>query len=237
MVDVKNARIIKTPLWSTKAKEVLDSVLGQLSDGWGENNPRNDRYWKFANVLREADGRVVIVVDKRSGEGEGYNRNYRWVENAFASMSDQDVLEFFARMVKKTAKMELKDQNIANGWKRDNIDLKTSYLNYYEDISIAEVYCIYEMLLNRPVGLTKYGVRVINSAVGVQRSPEETANEQQKMDAIALVKKEYAEHCKKLNDERTSELKLINDKYDALKSKAWQNYIAKLKELGCEKCY
>ena len=196
-----------------------------------------DRYWKFANVLREADGRVVIVVDKRSGESEGYNRNYQWVENAFASMSDQNVLEFFARMVKKTATMELRDSHVSNGWKRYNVDFKTKYLNNYEDISIAEVYCIYEMLLNRPVGITKYDVGVINSAVGVQRSPEETAYEQQKMDAIALVKKEYAEHCKKLNDERTSELKLINDKYDALKSKAWQNYIAKLKELGCEKCY
>ena len=233
MVDVKNARIIKTPLWSTKAKEVLDSVLGQLSDGWGENNPRNDRYWMFARVLREADGRVVIMIDKRTGKNDVYgSRNYRWIENAFASMNDFQIVEFFARMIKKTAKMELKDRNIANGWKRDNVDFKTAYLNYNEDISIAEVYCIYEMLLNRPVGLTKYDISVINSAVGVQKSPEETVLEQKKMDDIELVKEEFAKKCQELNESRSSELKIVNDKYDALKDEAWKQYKAKLMELG-----
>ena len=69
---IENGRIIKTGLWSVKAKEVLSSVLGQLSDGWGENNPRNDRYWKFAEVKQLADGEVVIEVSKSSGSSEGY---------------------------------------------------------------------------------------------------------------------------------------------------------------------
>ena len=141
------------------------------------------------------------------------------------------------RNVKKIAIMELRDSHVSNGWKRDNVDFKTEYLNNYEYISIAEVYCIYEMLLNRPVGITKYDVGVINSAVGVQRSPEETAYEQQKMNAVALVKEEYAKHCKEINDSRETELKLVNGKHDALKNEAWKNYIVQLKELGCEKCY
>ena len=35
----KNVRIIHTNLFTDKAFEACDSVLGQLSDGWGENNP------------------------------------------------------------------------------------------------------------------------------------------------------------------------------------------------------
>ena len=232
MVDVKNARVIKTPLWSTKAKEVLDGVLGQLSDGIYENNPRMDRYWMFAKVLREADGRVVIAVDKRTGEHGGYGSHSRWIENAFAHMSDIEVIQFFARMVKKIAKIELKDENIINGWRRNNVEFMTRYLNYYEEISIAEVYCIYEMLLNRPVGITKYDVSIINSAVGVQRSDEETKLEQDKMDKIAEIKSNYAKRMKELNDAASTEVKLINDKYEALKSEAHKQYIATLNILG-----
>ena len=57
------------------------------------------------------------------------------------------------------------------------------------------------------------------------------------MNAVALVKEEYAKRCKEINDSRTAELKLVNEKHDALKNEAWKNYIAQLKELGCEKCY
>ncbi len=35
MMNEEYSRIVHTNLFSEKAKEVLDSVLGQLSDGWG----------------------------------------------------------------------------------------------------------------------------------------------------------------------------------------------------------
>lgn len=239
-MKVENCRIIKTNLWSLKAKEVLSSVLGQLSDGWGENNSRNDRYWMFANVKQLANGNVVIEVSNESCKGEGYNKNFRWIENAFRSMSDKEVLDFFARMVKKTAKMELKDEDpygkhhmeASFQWSRINTEFKTTYLSYDEEISIAEVYCIYEMLLGRPVGVTKYDAGVINSAVGCQRSDEDTAAEQARLDAISILKSECAKLMKEINEKIEAEKKAIDKKYESIRDEALKSYKEKLASLG-----
>ena len=36
-------RIIHTGLYSNVVKEIISSVIGSLSDGWGENNTANDK--------------------------------------------------------------------------------------------------------------------------------------------------------------------------------------------------
>lgn len=214
MINSANDRVIHTGLYSAKAKEVMDSVFGQLSDGWGENNPRNDRWWKFGNVMQEVDGEVTIHISAKTGERDYRNK---WIENGFAHMHDLEIKQWMARMVKKTMVMELKDESISNGWRRDNTEFETRYLNYHETITVAEVYCIYELLLERNAGLTKYDVSVIASVQGSKKQPEEIEAEIKKRDAVHVIESAYAEHVKAINEEEKKLVDELNAKINEIK--------------------
>ena len=228
-------RVIHTHMYTKKAKEVLDSVFGQLSDGWGENNPRNDRWWMFGKATQEVDGEVTIHISSKTGE----RYCSKWVDNGFTGMPDVEVKKWMARMVKKTMMMELRDDHAANGWQRDNVDFKTCYLNYHEEISVAEVYCIYELLLDRPVGVTKYDVSVIASVQGSKSAPEEIALETEKRAKVKAVEDDFASKVKALNEEEkklVEELKAkiteIGKTFIDKRSEAHREMVEKLKALA-----
>lgn len=214
MINQDNDRIVHTGMYTVKAKEVLSSVFGQLSDGWGENNPRNDRWWKFADAIQEVDGEVTIHISAKIGEREYHGK---WVDNGFARMSDAEVKQWMARMVKKTIQMELRDEHMSNSWRRDNTDFMTHYLNYNEDINVAEVYCIYEQLLDREIGITKYSSHTICSVFGAKRQPEEIEAETKKRETAKAIEHEYVEHVKALNEEEKQAIDELNAKLAEIK--------------------
>lgn len=182
-----NERIIRTGMFSPKAYEVISSVLGQLSDGWGENKPMYDKYWMFARVRQDEDGEVIIAVKR-----ENYTRYCdRYIDNGFAHMDDEGIKSYFARLIKKTARMEMSDcgQNSTSGWNRNNTRMETVYLNYHEKITIAEVYAIYEKLLGRRTA-GKYSSSLIESAISHKKTEAEIKYE---ADLAALNKAEAEE--------------------------------------------
>ena len=74
-----NFRIIHTGLCGKLADEILRSIEGQLSDGYWENSPMMEKYWKNEYVLRmdnEEESEIVIVVNGKNGEGKMVP--YRW---------------------------------------------------------------------------------------------------------------------------------------------------------------
>ena len=216
MIACDNDCIVHTGMYTKKAKEVLSSVFGQLSDGWGENNPRNDRWWKFADAIQEIDGEITIHISAKTGE-RGYQD--KWIENGFNGMCGTDVKQWMARMVKKTIQMELCDESVSNGWRRDNIIFMTHYLNDDQDINInvAEVYCIYEQLLGREIDATKYDVAVINSVFGMKRQPNEIEAEMKKRETAKAIEHEYAEHVKTLDAEEKKTIDELNAKIAEIK--------------------
>ena len=236
MITQDNDRIIHTGLYTKKAKEVLSSVFGQLSDGWGENNPRNDRWWKFADAMQEVDGEVTIHISAKTGEREYHGK---WIENGFAHMHDLEIKQWMARMVKKTMVMELDDEGLTKGaWCRTN-EFETRYLNYHETITVAEVYCIYELLLGRNVGITKYDVSVIVSVQGSKRQPEEIEAETKKREEVHAIESAYAEQVKAYNDEEkklvdelNAKIKEIKDMYYSKRNEAWHEKQKKLEAIA-----
>lgn len=236
MIHQDNDRIVHTGMYTAKANEVLSAVFGQLSDGWGENNPRNDRWWKFADAVQEVDGEVTIHISAKVGE-RGYHD--KRIENGFVGMSDAEVKQWMARMVKKTIQMELKDEHVSNGWRRDNTDFMTHYLNYNEDINVAEVYCIYEQLLGREIGITKYSSHTICSVFGAKRQPEEIEAETKKRETAKAIEHEYVEHVKALNaeekqavDELNAKLAEIKKMYYDKRNAAWHEKQKKLETIA-----
>lgn len=218
MIAQDNDRIVHTSMYTKKALEVLNSVFGQCSDGAYENNPRYDKYWQFGDACQEVDGEVTIHISAKSGESErcGQYRN-RWVENAFFKMSDIEVKTWMANMVKRIMQMELRDEHISNGWRRDNTSFMTRYLNYNEDINVAEVYCIYEQLLGREIGVTKYNAHTICSVFGSKLQPEEIEAETAKREAVKAVERTYVEQVKALEAEEKQAVDELNAKIDEIK--------------------
>ena len=100
-----NTRTIHTGFYTNKAKEVIDSVFGQLSDGMWENSRAAEKYWRFATTDVADDGEIVVNISTDSWKG--YDRD--WVRNGFYDMTEKQVLEFIAHKMKAVAIQELKD--------------------------------------------------------------------------------------------------------------------------------
>lgn len=200
-------RQIHTGLYSKVAKEIIDSVIGQLSDGWGENNPANAKWWQFVECKQASDNEVLIEVSTEPYEHGYYDCSY----NGFYRMSESEVKEKFAGWIKKTAKMEIKDTNDTTGWKR-NSEMKLTYLSYQENITIADAYLTYETLLGRG-NCNKYTYSTVAKVVGEKLSEEATKVNEEKMRQI----REKIAHrdmlLKQLEDKEKDSIKQIEAQY------------------------
>ena len=148
-MTTSNYRTIETPFFGIVADEILRSVSGQMSDGLWENSRGYEKYWTNFNVTRHSDGRVVFHVSKDCGS----TYCNRWYGNPFLNMSDAEFLAWYAGKLKAVIQAEARDNRWTKGWwNRDNTEQKTIYLNYKEEVTVADVYCVYDELLGRCQG-------------------------------------------------------------------------------------
>lgn len=205
-------RIIHTGLYSNVAKEMIQSVLGQLSDGWGENNPANDKWWRFADCVQAPDGEVLIEVSTESWEySEFRSYSHRYIYNGFYSMSDTEVMQKFAGWIKKTAKMEMKDENAGNQWNRSS-EMKLDYLNHNENVTAADAYFVYEKLLGRDND-RKYAESTVLKVAGKKLSEEATKTNEEKAKQIEEKLAHRDQLLKQLKEKRDADIKQIDDRY------------------------
>jgi len=205
-----NERIIHTKLYSKIAKEVLQSVEGQMSDGMWENSPAMEKYWRFSDIETASDGEILIKISAESGKYDKYAR--KWLSNGFANMSDAEVIKWFAAKVKHIMQTELKDEDIKNGWKRDNATFETQYLSYKETITVRDVYYIYDFLLGRDV-TKKYVGDMGLKIVSAPKSDKETKKEEARRANIAKLQAEWTAERKTLEDRRASRIKEIEAEF------------------------
>ena len=86
-------RVIETELTSNKDYEILNSVLGQLSDGIWENSPRMNKYW--LNISTEfIDGKVYIIVNHQSY----ISHCKQSIVNPFYNMDDFNIKFWFFKI-------------------------------------------------------------------------------------------------------------------------------------------
>ena len=214
-MTTENPRIIYTPFYSNKAREVFSSVLGQMSDGIWENSDRMNKYWRFAEIKVAPNNHVYIEIENVSGKS---NYDYRWTENGFSRMTDEEVLQFFATKIKYIMQLDLRDANVSDGWKRNNTEFMSNYLNYHEKISVAEVYCIYDILRGRKL---TFSDDVINSVIGQKLTDAETQKEVQRREAKNKIEQEYSVTLKTLNEQKDVAIKEIETKFMTLRKEAY----------------
>ena len=211
-LDNSKKRIIHTGLYSNVAKEIISSVIGSLSDGWGESNPANDKWWKFADCVQASDGEVLIEVSTESWEYDEFRSySHRYVYNGFHSMSDAEVMQKFAGWIKKTAKMEMKDENAGNQWKRGS-EMKLDYLNYHENVTAADAYFVYEALLGRDND-RKYAESTVLKVVGKKLSEEATKANEEKAKQIEEKLAHRDQLIRQLKEKKKADIKQIDDQY------------------------
>ena len=124
-----NLKYVDTGL-SVKYIDILNSVIGQLSDGIWENSPRMNKYWKNASISAE-NGNVYIVV------------NDNWA-SGFKGMDDTAIKMWFANKIKAIIKEEGLE------WSRGNKEV-SDFISRQTDITVSDCYYAYEVLKGRNV--------------------------------------------------------------------------------------
>jgi hypothetical protein len=134
----KEIMLIDTNLSGVKNKEILDSVLGQLSDGMWENSPAMKKYWQNIRI-EEQDGRLYLKV-------KTYGNDQVLV---YLDKTPEQLKIWYAKKIKEIIKREIEDYDEKLGqWSRDNENV-SAYLGYNEDITVADAYKAYETMLGR----------------------------------------------------------------------------------------
>lgn len=136
-------RLIDTGLTSDRDEEVLDSVIGQLSDGIWENSPAMNKFWLFANVEKVGDKVCLKINDG----GTEWNRHYMY--SGFANMTNDEIKAWFARKVKQIAKTEMGDGSNAKWDRNDETVLDYLDRSNGNNISVKDAYRVYDKLLGR----------------------------------------------------------------------------------------
>lgn len=132
----ENAIVIKTGLSDNKAKDILNSVIGQMSDGIWENSSRMNRYWKYADIVKEGSELAIKI---------SYPNSY---ENGFKGKSENEIKKFFAQKIKQIVKEE------ELNWDRNNEE-RSAYLDYNSGATVKDAYRVYDKLLGRKERITE----------------------------------------------------------------------------------
>lgn len=128
------ARVIDSGLTGPINHDILDSVIGQLSDGKWENSPVMVKFWKNAKI-EERDGKIVIIVK------DGWDSGFRGKDDAW-------VKSWFAGKIKDIAYDEY------DGAKWDRKDSRElGYLSRRDEypVKVSDAYKAYEILKGRKV--------------------------------------------------------------------------------------
>lgn len=222
-------QIIHTNLFSQQANDIISAAFGQLSDGWGENSPSLNKWWRFASVKRDVTGEVIVEISTDANVVDyGYygNGRSRYVDNAWLKFkTEAEHKAQIATWIKKTIYMEIKDdrdQSLgvkAKEWRRDNTDFHSCYLNSSDVITIQDIYIVVEMLLGK-FKESNYTAEAIARVVGTIRSEEETSAAADISNKLQILLRNY-------NTNR----KTVEDELKALKAKLDEEYKAKLELL------
>lgn len=227
-------RTIHTSLYGAQAKAVIDGVRGQLSDGKWENTPGYDKYWTNFDVETADDGEVVFMVNA------GFSTTWcrRFMPNPFYGMSDVEFKKWIANKIKAVVNDERKDRVEFGEWDRKNIDHTTLYLGKYDETvhgvttTVADIYCTYEALLGREIGITKYDPSTICRVFGTKKTDEEAAKAKSIREAKECLKAKYAQKRAELRKAKNEAVaKLEKELQDSI-SKLSQEENAEIAKLG-----
>lgn len=164
------------PLRDETRAEVIDSVLGQLSDGIWENSGAMNKYWMFADV----EGTDLVIDDEPFRDEKGWGRygsTLKRTQNGFAGKNEKQIKDWFANKAKQVVKIWAEDESKDPKyiWNRANDDDIVDYMGGHKvrTITVADVYECYDFLKGRSG--KKYGIAADPLPYEVECSTRRTA--------------------------------------------------------------
>lgn len=151
-----NCILVNTGLTDAMSEDVLNSVIGQLSDGMWENSRVMEHYWPFVNI-KNVDGFVCIVVSTET-DCDRYHPNNVW--NNWFLRSDKlardcdKIKRFFAKKIQHIVRENAKDRD----WECKRMSAKNynelDYMSSYRrdengnriPITVADAFRVYAAL-------------------------------------------------------------------------------------------
>lgn len=113
-------------------KNILNSVLGQMSDGIWENTRSMEKYWKSLSFNVNSDG-YIVIIDTRG--------------------VCADPVDFFANKIKKIIQIEIEDGNHNLSWDR----CCSAVPRYMHGTpTVGDCYLLYELLKGRDTSKHSY---------------------------------------------------------------------------------
>lgn len=110
---------------TSKFSSILNSVIGQMSDGIWENTRSMEKYWKSLDYSTDPDG--YIVIEDRHGVCP-------------------DPVSFFANKIKQIIKIEMDDGNRDLVWSRT---CSATPFYMHGGVTVGDCYELYELLKGR----------------------------------------------------------------------------------------
>ena len=133
-------------------------------------------------------------------------------------MSDNEFKTWIARKIKAVVNDERKDRIEFGAWDRKNTDHTTLYLGKYDETiravttTVADIYCTYEALLGRNIGINKYDSSTICRVFGNKRTDEEIAKLKNAREVKDAIYAKYKVKIDSLREAANEAIKQINAK-------------------------
>lgn len=213
----KNIRKITTRMYGQRAFDILDSLHGQMSDGYWENKGY-DKYWTNFDVRRGDDDRVYFEVS----DCPDRLWNGRTVKNPFAEMDDDRFKAWLAGRLRKMIGVEAEDRKWPDGWwSRTSTGLESEYLNGKLDVTVADVYRVYDELAGRAGAFR-------DERIAGRPAPASVVLGRKK---IARAKQEAKAAYDAARAELDRLFQAAQNEYEADKTALWKDYCDKVRAL------
>lgn len=207
-------REINTPFFSKKAYEILNSLHIQLCSELWKNCRVYTKHWVNFKVERRANGQVYFAVSKdyyKVFGGDHYT-------NPFIEMTDAEFLNWVSVKLKAVIVAELKDNSIPSrvGWKRDNTAVESEYLSCNENITVADIYVIYDWLKDHKLDMSS---PIVKNIFGNPRSKEQIKKIKDKQSEIDFIKANVDNVIKDIDEQYTTQIAKLEKQIAELKKK------------------
>lgn len=209
-------RKINTPFFSKKAYEILNSLHIQLCSELWKNCRVYTKHWVNFNVGRRANGQVYFKVNKNHQTNVfGGEELY---DNPFKEMSNTQFLNWVAIKLKDVITAELKENSISlkEGWKRDNTVLESEYLSCNENITIADIYVVYDWLKGHKINMS---LSIVKDIFGNPRSKELIKKIKDKQSELAFIQANRDNLIEDIDEQYTTQIANLEKQLAELKKK------------------
>ena len=225
-MDKNKARVLHTGLYGQRTHDILSALVGTMSDGIWENVRSYEKYWLNFDVATAPDGETIIYVNT-----ESYRFwCHKYVLNPFINMGQTQFFIWLAGKLKTAIGIEAKDNGWPKGWwKRDNTTTTSCYLDRRLDITVADIYCVYDSLLGR---VNRSSHETYARIAGSTKSVEETAAEIKRRETKAEIDAAYAKRGEEIRNWKTEAIKKLEAEYLAKTTANYDQWQNELKEAG-----